>query len=106
MFSFRPAFFFFAIFLGGTGIPFDHEVAKLVGDAGVPVIVAGGLNPDNVELCVIFTESYGLDVSSGVEEAKGVKNPAEVQRFMEQARLAHKDLSAKLKQEEEEEERI
>ncbi|CAN0087788.1 unnamed protein product, partial [Ectocarpus sp. 4 AP-2014] len=89
---------------GGTGLPFDHEVAKLVGEAGVPVIVAGGLDPDNVEVCVIFTESFGVDVSSGVEEAKGVKNPGEVKRFMEQARLAHKDLTAKLKQEEEEEE--
>lgn len=81
-------------------MPFDHEVAKLVGEAGVPVIVAGGLHPDSVELCVIFTESFGVDVSSGVEESKGIKNPIEVQRFMEQARLAHKDLVAKLKKEE------
>lgn len=80
---------------------FDHEVARLVGEAGVPVIVAGGLGPDNVELCVISTESFGVDVSSGVERSKGVKDLGEVKRFMEQARLAHKDLAAKMKREEE-----
>ncbi|CAM9625132.1 unnamed protein product [Pylaiella littoralis] len=90
---------------GGTGLPFDHDVAKRVGEAGVPVIVAGGLNPNNVEICVIYTEGFGVDVSSGVEESKGIKNPGEVRRFMEQARLAHKDLVAKLKREGEERER-
>lgn len=78
---------------------FDHEVAKLVGQAGVPVIVAGGLSSGNVELCVILTESFGVDVSSGVERSKGVKDVGEVQEFMEQARLAHKDLATKLKKE-------
>lgn len=86
-------------------MPFDHDVAKRVGEAGVPVIVAGGLNPNNVEICVIYTEGFGVDVSSGVEESKGIKNPGEVRRFMEQARLAHKDLVAKLKREGEERER-
>lgn len=80
-------------------MPFDHEVAKLVGQAGVPVIVAGGLTPGNVELCVILAESFGVDVSSGVEQSKGVKAVGEVQTFVEQARLAHKDLAAKLKKE-------
>eukprot|EP00752_Nemacystus_decipiens_P006212 g5604.t1 len=80
---------------GGTGMTFDHEVAKLVGQAGVPVIVAGGLNSGNVELCVILAESFGVDVSSGVERSKGVKDVDEVHEFMEQARLAHKDLAAK-----------
>lgn len=75
-----------------------------MGQAGVPVIVAGGLTPGNVELCVMFAESFGVDVSSGVERSKGVKAVGEVQEFMEQARLAHKDLAARLKKEKEEEE--
>ncbi|CAN0435650.1 unnamed protein product, partial [Hapterophycus canaliculatus] len=59
---------------------------------GVPVIVAGGLDPDNVEVCVILTEAFGVDVSSGVEgKSKGTKHSGEVRRFMEQARLAQKD---------------
>lgn len=86
---------------GGTGATFDHEVARLVGEAGVPVIVAGGLTADNVEVCIVCTSSFGVDVSSGVEQAKGVKHLGEVKRFMREARLAQKDLAAKLSREKE-----
>ena len=86
---------------GGTGATFDHEVAKLVGEAGVPVIVAGGLTADNVEICIVCTSSFGVDVSSGVEQSKGVKNLGEVKKFMREARLAQKDLAAKVSREKE-----
>lgn len=78
---------------GGTGATFDHEVAKLVGEAGVPVIVAGGLSADNVEICIMSTSSYGVDVSSGVERSKGIKDPVQLERFVREARLAQKDLN-------------
>lgn len=91
----------FFVCSGGTGATFDHEVARLVGEAGVPVIVAGGLTADNVEVCVVCTSSFGVDVSSGVEQAKGVKHVGELKRFMREARLAQKDLAAKLSRENE-----
>lgn len=78
---------------GGTGVTFDHEVARLVGEAGVPVIVAGGLTADNVAACVTDTSSFGVDVSSGVEKSKGLKDITLVQRFLQEARRAQHDLS-------------
>lgn len=72
--------------VGGTGATFDHEVAKLVGDAGIPVIVAGGLSADNVGQAVIDTQGFGVDASSGVEASKGVKDHELVKKFLTQAR--------------------
>lgn len=82
---------------GGTGATFDHEVARLVGKAGVPVIVAGGLNAETVFEAVTSTESFGVDVSSGVEvEAlKGVKDQALVEKFLKQAQEAQGALKSK-----------
>lgn len=67
---------------------FDHNVAKLVGESGVPVIVAGGLTPDNVAACISETGSFGVDVSSGVEVSKGIKDPEAVHMFATEARKA------------------
>ncbi|CAN0378144.1 unnamed protein product, partial [Discosporangium mesarthrocarpum] len=73
---------------GGTGTTFDHEVARAVGEMGVPVIVAGGLTPDNVKEVVAETHGWGLDVSSGVEASKGIKGPDLVRQFVGEARQA------------------
>lgn len=80
---------------GGTGATFDHEVAKLVGEAGVPVVVAGGLNADTVFETVVNTEAFGVDVSSGVEASKGVKDVQLVKRFVRQAREGQAALKGK-----------
>ena len=65
---------------GGTGHSFDWtQFPKL----DIPLILAGGLNPDNVEDAIQTTHAYAVDVSGGVESAKGIKNQQLMQRFIQ-----------------------
>jgi anthranilate synthase/indole-3-glycerol phosphate synthase/phosphoribosylanthranilate isomerase len=73
---------------GGTGVAFDWTIAQRVQDAGVPVIVAGGLTPDSVSDCVEQIRPFGIDVSSGVEESPGRKKHEKVIDFVKRAKLA------------------
>lgn len=58
---------------GGTGIPFDwNGVEKL--SIRQPLILAGGLNPDNIEEAIRTVNPYAVDINSGVEDEPGVKN--------------------------------
>jgi phosphoribosylanthranilate isomerase len=50
------------------------------------LILAGGLNPDNVAEAVVKTNPYMVDVSGGVEASPGIKDPAKVQAFISQAK--------------------
>jgi phosphoribosylanthranilate isomerase len=51
-----------------------------------PVIVAGGLDPDNVAATIQLTHPWGVDCASGVESSAGIKDPTLVTRFVENAR--------------------
>lgn len=53
---------------GGTGETFDWEIAVKAKAFGIPVFLAGGLNPDNVEEAIEKVEPIGVDVASGVEK--------------------------------------
>lgn len=71
---------------GGTGQRFPWQLAVEAKRFGKPVIVAGGLTPENVSLCVETTRPYGVDVSSGVEAAPGRKDPEKLRTFLTSAR--------------------
>jgi phosphoribosylanthranilate isomerase len=73
---------------GGTGQRFPWSLACEAKRFGKPVIVAGGLTPENVALCVETTQPYGVDVSSGVEASPGKKDPGKVRAFVAAARQA------------------
>jgi phosphoribosylanthranilate isomerase len=66
---------------GGTGDTFDWSV---VGSINMPVILAGGLTPDNVKQAIETVQPYAVDVSSGVESSPGIKDKAKVTAFMRQ----------------------
>jgi phosphoribosylanthranilate isomerase len=67
---------------GGTGARFDWDLAIRAKGFGQPVILAGGLNPENAAEAVQRVGAYALDVSSGVESAPGLKDPERIKRFM------------------------
>ena len=66
---------------GGTGQGFDWQ--RLGGRPLRPLILAGGLNPDNVAAAVAAVKPWAVDVSSGVESAPGHKDTALMQRFVQ-----------------------
>jgi phosphoribosylanthranilate isomerase len=72
---------------GGTGQTIDWGRAAALA-ARRRVILAGGLTPDNVADAIDASRPYGVDVSSGVEEAPGIKDLERVARFLERARAA------------------
>jgi phosphoribosylanthranilate isomerase len=70
---------------GGLGAVFDwHVLEKL--DLELPFMVSGGLNADNVAEAIRITRAGGVDVSSGVERAPGVKDPELIRAFIRAAR--------------------
>ncbi len=73
--------------MGGTGHVAPWELLKGF-DVGVPIILAGGLTPDNVARAVALVRPWGVDVASGVERAPGVKDPDKVALFVKNARSA------------------
>ncbi|MBF0287766.1 MAG: phosphoribosylanthranilate isomerase [SAR324 cluster bacterium] len=70
---------------GGTGDPFNWEIAEQAGSAG-HLILAGGLTPDNVQNAIMAVQPFGVDVCSGVETITGVKDLNLVQRFIDAVR--------------------
>ncbi len=72
---------------GGTGQTIDWSEAAGIA-ARRPVVLAGGLTPENVAEAIAAVRPLGVDVSSGVEEAPGVKDPDKVARFLARTRAA------------------
>jgi len=71
---------------GGSGRTFDWKLAKAVMRAGKRIVLAGGLNPDNVAEAVAEVKPYGVDVARGVESAPGIKDRSAMRWFVERAK--------------------
>jgi phosphoribosylanthranilate isomerase len=76
---------------GGTGESFDW--ALIPRDLSLPVILSGGLHPGNVAEAVRAVRPYAVDVSSGVEAAKGIKDAAKVAAFIKEVKNVDIQLS-------------
>ncbi len=74
---------------GGTGETFDWQLVPA--ELNKPVILAGGLNPDNVAEAISLSQPYGVDVSGGVESQKGIKDPYKINAFMAEVERVGRD---------------
>ncbi|MCX5870219.1 MAG: phosphoribosylanthranilate isomerase [Deltaproteobacteria bacterium] len=75
---------------GGTGMPFDWRIIDRL-RLQLPLILAGGLGPENVREAIRLVRPFAIDVNSSVEWTPGMKNAEKVHAFMEQVRLADQD---------------
>jgi phosphoribosylanthranilate isomerase len=72
--------------LGGTGQRFNWDLAVAAQRFGKPIFLAGGLTADNVGEAVEKVHPFAVDVSSGVEQSPGKKDPAKVRAFIAKVR--------------------
>lgn len=71
---------------GGAGTGFDWSLVPAV--RARPLVLSGGLNPENVGEAIRRVKPWGVDVSSGVESAKGAKDAAKIAAFVAEVRNA------------------
>jgi phosphoribosylanthranilate isomerase len=73
--------------VGGTGHTHDWSISQqIVEQLPIPVILAGGLNPDNVGDAIRHVKPYGVDVNSGTKGSDGYKDRNTLRRFIERAK--------------------
>ena len=76
---------------GGTGKTCDWNVAaKLITESPLPVFFAGGIRPENVKAAIETIHPHGIDLCSGVEASKGIKDPLKIKQLFEQVNQAKK----------------
>ena len=71
---------------GGTGRTFDWSL--IPGNLPLPLILSGGLNPDNVTDAILKVDPWAVDVSSGVESSRGIKDAAKIAAFIQGVKKA------------------
>jgi phosphoribosylanthranilate isomerase len=72
---------------GGLGRPFDWQLLENL-NVSIPYLLSGGLQAGNVAEALRITRAPGVDVSSGVESAPGVKDPDKIRAFIHAARAS------------------
>jgi phosphoribosylanthranilate isomerase len=80
---------------GGLGATFDWHLLEGL-DLKIPFMVSGGLNAANVADAMRITRAGGVDISSGVESAPGVKDPEKIRAFIRAARAADETAKTRL----------
>ncbi len=71
--------------VGGTGLTHDWTIsAQIVNNSRVPIILAGGLTPDNVKQAITLVRPWAVDVHSGVETPDGQKNQGQIALFLKE----------------------
>jgi phosphoribosylanthranilate isomerase len=71
---------------GGTGSTFDWRLAIKIKELGIPIILAGGLGPSNIDSAIRTVKPYAVDVNSGVEECSGKKSYMLMKDLMKKVR--------------------
>ena len=70
--------------IGGTGLPHDWSVSRrIVEQIGKPVILAGGLRPENLQAALKMVGPTAVDVNSGIEDVAGAKDPQRAVAFVQ-----------------------
>jgi phosphoribosylanthranilate isomerase len=73
--------------MGGTGQTHDWNISKkIVETVKKPVILAGGLNPGNVQAAIEAVRPYAVDVASGVENSPGIKDKEKIKEFLQKVK--------------------
>src|SRR5262249_7216535 len=78
---------------GGSGSSFDWARLPLVSTRNKPLVLAGGLTESNVGQAIATVRPHAVDVSSGIEEAPGIKSVEKMRRFFAAVRAADSLLS-------------
>jgi phosphoribosylanthranilate isomerase len=73
---------------GGTGRTFDWQLAVQAKQFGRPIILSGGLTPENVREAIATVQPYAVDVASGVEQSPGRKDPEKLRRFIAACKIS------------------
>jgi phosphoribosylanthranilate isomerase len=71
---------------GGTGKTFNWDIAVNIKSLGVPIILAGGLNPENIKEAIDKVKPYAVDIGSGIEERPGKKDHLLMRNLFERIR--------------------
>ena len=71
---------------GGTGETFDWQLAIKIKKLGIPIILAGGLGPSNIDGAISTVRPYAVDVNSGVEKRPGKKSHSLIKDLMEKVK--------------------